>query len=77
MGALFENTFGQQKDAIIEKGRSEAPRGMLFEGILEPLGRQIVENGGYKNTFVFLLGTEKGSRSRAVSQERGGVGPFN
>ena len=40
-----------KKGNVMEKGRSEAPRGMLFEGILEPLGRQTVENGGSKNTL--------------------------
>ena len=62
----------------MEKGRSEAPRGMLFEAILEPLGRQRVENGGFQNYFLFFvfLDTEKGSTSRAESQERGGCGPF-
>ena len=46
-----EHTFAK-KDDDMEKGRSEAPRGVLSEGILEPLGRKIVGNGGYKNTFV-------------------------
>ena len=33
-------------DDVMEKGRGEAPRGMLFEGLLEPLGKKKVENGG-------------------------------
>ena len=41
-----KHTFAK-KINIMEKGRSEAPRGMLFEVILEPLGRQIVGNGGF------------------------------
>ncbi len=44
MGELFKNTLWQQKDDVMEKGRSEAPRGMLFEGILEPLGRKLMEH---------------------------------
>ena len=32
-----KHTFAK-KDAVMEKGRSEAPRGMLFEAILELLG---------------------------------------
>ena len=33
-----------KKDDVMEKGRPEASRGMLFEGLLELLGKQIVEN---------------------------------
>ena len=40
-----KHTFAQKR-IVMKKGRSETPRGMIFEVILEPLGRQIVENGG-------------------------------
>ena len=73
-----KHTFAK-KGNVMEKGRSEAPRGMLFEVILEHLGRQIVKNGGFQNSFfvcVFFLDTQKGSTSRAGSQARGGCGPF-
>ena len=62
----------------MEKGRSEAPRGMLSEGILERLGRQIVENGGFQNSFlVCVFWAPKRSR-RAVRRAKnvGGVVPL-
>ena len=49
-----KHTFAK-KDDDMDKGRAEAPRGMLFEGILELLGRQIVGNGGSTKTFVFCV----------------------
>ena len=63
----------------MEKGRSEAPRGMLFEVILEPLGRQIVKNGGFQDAFLWgcVLDTEKGSRSRTPNGSNRGLGPFS
>ena len=58
-----------KKDDDMEKGRSEAPRGMLFEGILEPLGRQLVENGGSQKTFFFcVFGVPKRGR-RAMRRD--------
>ena len=54
-GSVVQKHTFAKKDAVMEKGRSEAPRGMLFEGILEPLGRQIVKNGGSKQTLFFCV----------------------
>ena len=63
----------------MEKGRSEAPRGMLFEVILESLGRQFVKKGGFENSFFgFFFWTPK--RDGGAVQEvqvMWGVGPFN
>ena len=78
MGVLFKNTLLQQKDAVMEKGRPEAPRGMLFEVILEPLGRQIVENGGCKNTFLFCVfwAPKRGRGAARLKRHLGGVVPL-
>ena len=67
MGVLFQNTLLQKNGNVMEKGRSEAPRGMLFDVILEPLGRQIVENGGFQNLFFgCVFGAPK--RGRRATQ---------
>ena len=63
----------------MEKGRSEAPRGMLFEVILELLGKKRVENGGCQNFFfggVFWR-PKRGRRAARAMQVMWGVGPFN
>ena len=53
-GCVDQKNTLAKKDDVMEKGRSEAPRGMLCEGILEPLGRQIVENGGSNKNMWFV-----------------------
>ena len=61
MGVLFKNTLGQQKDNVMEQGRSDAPRGMRFEGILEPLVRNKMENDDAINMLVSsVFDTRKG-----------------
>ena len=72
-------THFDKKHNVMEKGRSEAPRGMLFEVILESLGRQFVKNGGFQNFFfVGVFWTPKrGRRPQQGAKDVGGVGPFN
>ena len=73
-----KHTF-TKKGNIMEKGRSEAPRGMLFEVVLEPLGRQMVENGGFQNSFFLCVfwTPKRGRRATQGVKDVGGVGPFN
>ena len=75
--AVRKHTFAK-KDAVMEKGRSEAPRGMLFEVILEPLGRQIVENGGFQISFVLCVFWEakRGRGAERGVRDVGGVVPL-
>ena len=54
-GSVVQKHTLANKNDVMEKGHSEAPRGMLFEGNLEPLGREIVENGGSTKTCVFSV----------------------
>ena len=63
----------------MEKGRTEAPRGMLFEVILEALEKQIVENGGFQNSFFVCVywAPKTGRRAERAVQVMWGVGPFN
>ena len=77
--SVVQKHTSAKKDGDMEKSRSEAPRGMLFEGLLERLVRQIVENVDAKNIFdvsVFVV-PEKGSRTPAGSAGTWGCGPFN
>ena len=60
-GSVVQKHTLSKQDDVMEKGRSEAPRGMLFESIFEPLGRQIGKMEVTKtHSFVFV-----GPRSRA------------
>ena len=62
----------------MEEGRSEAPPGMLFEVILEPLGRQIVEKGGFQNSFLLCVfgGPKRGGGAARRARDVGGVVPL-
>ena len=80
MGVLFQNTLLHKKRIVMEKDRSEAPRGMLFQIILEPLGRQFVKNGGVEIFVCFWVFLENRKGVWGPSRKPktcGGVGPFN
>ena len=63
----------------MKKGRSEAPRGMLFEVIFGASWETICERWRFLELlcFVCFLGTEKGTATSAMGAGNGGVGPFN
>ena len=77
-GSVVPNHTFAKKGNVMETGRSEAPRGMLFEVILERLGRQIVKYGGFQNFFfgcVFWT-PKKGRRAARGVKNVGGVVPL-
>ena len=62
-GSVVQKHTLTKKHADMEKGRSEAPRGMLFEGILKNSEKWRLQK---HISFLCFWGTEKGSRSRAM-----------